>query len=1094
MEPDAARPPDLSPSTPPSAESAALFEGLFLQAPLAASLSRLADGGLLAVNDAWVRLTGLTREQAVGRTAQSLGFWRTPEQRSEAIHRTAEDNSVLLELALPGAPVKTLRMHGRVLSNTAPPMLLAYLTDVTREVAAEQALRASHFETQRQVELHRATERLGRLGHWTNANDDEKVVWSDGLYEIAGMPREAALERRHGRKGIHPEDMPAWLAAREAMDGREVEFRWTRPDGEQRWFRTRIGQTAVADNPQAVFGIIQDVTVEHEARAAQSAQLQLLENVAARVPGAMYQARLGVKGVGEFLYVSPAVRELMELEPSALIADAGVLFSRIHPEDLSSYTTSLRACTDQLRPWMLEFRVLLPQRGLRWCRVEAMPKREVDGSTLWHGYCTDVTETRLAGQRLERQQRMLEAVRRAQSAFIEAADGTRSFDQLLDAFLSVTGSAYGFVGEVLYDEQHQPYARMHAISNISWDEASARWYDEKAESGMEFHRLNTLFGHAMSSGEVVIANQPTRDARSGGLPPGHPPMSNFLGVPIAAGDKLVALVGLSNQSGGYSEADVEFLQPLLGTVRQLVLAQRALQERQRSREQLQRTGKLLAEKSSALQLTLDSMAQGLALMDADGRIRIHNRRFLELLDLPASLMAGQPTHDDVVAFQRARGDFGGELQLIDPSLRPFVNYRSGLRQPEVYLRPTHQGTTIEVTTRYLPDGGWVRTYTDMTPYVDAQRALDAERQRLQWVLEATRPGIWETNLETGESSVNERWAEMLGYTVEELQPITIDSWRSLVHADDIGMAEARLQGHLLGELEYYEADIRMRHKDGQWIWTNDRGRVHRRDAAGKALFISGTHLDIHERVVAQEQVEVLNADLERRVAERTAELERSMKDMEAISYSIAHDLRAPLRSVNGFAALIVEEGGDRLTPAVRDMYARIHRSSRNMGQMITDMLELLRVVRVDLEAVPVDMGGVAQRVVEQLAHDLPGAQIRVGSLPTVLGDATLLRQVLLNLMDNALKYSRHRSEPVITLEFDAERQAFCLCDNGMGFDMAHAQKLFGLFQRLHAGSDVPGTGVGLAIVARIIERHGGRIWAEAVPDAGATFWWTLPTA
>ena len=165
-----------------------------------------------------------------------------------------------------------------------------------------------------------------------------------------------------------------------------------------------------------------------------------------------------------------------------------------------------------------------------------------------------------------------------------------------------------------------------------------------------------------------------------------------------------------------------------------------------------------------------------------------------------------------------------------------------------------------------------------------------------------------------------------------------------------------------------------------------------------------------------------------------------------------------------------------------------------MGQMITDMLELLRVVRVELDAVPVDMQGLAQMVVDQLAHDLPGAQIRVGGLPTVMGDGTLLRQVLLNLMDNALKYSRHRSEPVITLDFDADQQAFCLRDNGMGFDMARAQKLFGLFQRLHPGSDVPGTGVGLAIVARIVERHGGRIWAEATPDAGATFWWTLPTA
>ncbi|MCY1525709.1 Adaptive-response sensory-kinase SasA [compost metagenome] len=386
----------------------------------------------------------------------------------------------------------------------------------------------------------------------------------------------------------------------------------------------------------------------------------------------------------------------------------------------------------------------------------------------------------------------------------------------------------------------------------------------------------------------------------------------------------------------------------------------------------------------------------------------------------------------------------------------------------------------------------MRTYTDVSPYFRGQEALREERQRLEWVLEATRPGIWETNLETWDMKINARWAEMLGYTVEELQPVTFDTWRRLVQPQDLERAQEVLHRHWRGEIPFYECDIRMRHKDGRWIWINDRGRVHRRDPQGRALYISGTHLDIHERVAAQEEVRALNASLERRVAERTAELERSMKDMEAISYSIAHDLRAPLRSVNGFAALIAEEEGECLSPLASEMFGRIARASRSMGQMISDMLELLRVVRVDLDAVPVDMNALAHSVVDTLAPDVPQARIDLQPLPAVMGDATLLRQVLVNLMDNALKYSRHQSQPELVLGFDAERQAFYLRDNGMGFDMAHAGKLFGLFQRLHAGSEVPGTGVGLAIVARIIERHGGRIWANATAGAGATFWWTLP--
>jgi signal transduction histidine kinase len=314
-----------------------------------------------------------------------------------------------------------------------------------------------------------------------------------------------------------------------------------------------------------------------------------------------------------------------------------------------------------------------------------------------------------------------------------------------------------------------------------------------------------------------------------------------------------------------------------------------------------------------------------------------------------------------------------------------------------------------------------------------------------------------------------------------------------VHPDERARSEELLQAHLSGATAVYDCDLRLRHRRGEWLWFNERGRVHRHDDVGRPLYMSGTLLDIHLRVTAQEEVRALNASLERRVAERTAELERSMRDMEVVSYSIAHDLRAPLRSVNGFAALVEELDGERLSPEGRQMFMRIVSASRNMGQMISDMLELLRVVRVEFEPVVVDMNTLARSVAEALAPAVPHARLDMHPLPPVLGDDKLLRQLLSNLLDNALKYSRHLEAPVVELGHDPVRRAFYLRDNGMGFDMAHAHKLFGLFQRLHAGDGAPGgTGVGLAIVARTLERHGGRIWAEAEPGRGATFWWTLP--
>ena len=939
------------------------YEVLFRSSPVPASLSRESDGRLLAVNDAWVALTGLARDAVIGRTTVELGHWLSEDDRQRYL-RAVRDGAVEQEVVLRLGRVHHVRMLTTRLQTEPEPLLLVYLHDITAQREAEQALQKTNVALQQRLELYDALETVARVGHWTNAADDEQVYWSPGLRALAGLDPDMPLTREFVRSHIHPEDRAAWYEARQAMDGRTVEFRWQRPDdGQMLWLRTRMARTAVSGNPQTDFGVVQDVTAERQTARALAEQLSLMQNITARVPGMLHQARVRPDGSSSFTFLSGAAADMLELDPQALQQDGRLLFTRIHPDDREALVTALERSGSELTLCRALFRVQLPSKGQRWYKVDALPQREADGATLWYGFASDVTESRLAEQALQRQHRMLLAIQQSQAAFIESDNKREAFSALLDAFLAVTGSEYGFLAEVQYDMREQPYLRTHAISNIAWDEASRRAHDEQLESGMEFRNLDTLFGWALRHRETVIANDPATDPRSGGCPAGHRAMNAFMGIPLTVGDRLVGMVGLANQPGGFSEADVDFLQPLLGVTRQLVTAWRGHAERKRARLQFQATSALLAEKSAALQVTFDSMNQGLIQTDAGGRVRFYNRRVLEILDLPESLLAGQPLIANVVCFQSERGDFGDDYGLIDQSLRPYVGREPALMPPERYLRRTNDGRVLEIQTRVLAEGGMVRTYTDVTSYVEAQ-----------------------------------------------------------------------------------------------------------------------------------EQVRALNASLEQRVAERTAELERSLKDMEAISYSIAHDLRAPLRSVNGFASLIAEEEAGRLSPEARAMFNRINRSSANMGQMITDMLEMLRVVRVALEPAPVDMAALARRVIESLASETTRADVAVLSMPRVMGDATLLRQVLSNLLDNALKYSHHRERPELTLGYDEARLAFYLRDNGMGFDMARATKLFGLFQRLHAGGDVPGTGVGLAIVARIIERHNGRIWAESEPDVGTTFWWTLPLA
>jgi signal transduction histidine kinase len=243
-------------------------------------------------------------------------------------------------------------------------------------------------------------------------------------------------------------------------------------------------------------------------------------------------------------------------------------------------------------------------------------------------------------------------------------------------------------------------------------------------------------------------------------------------------------------------------------------------------------------------------------------------------------------------------------------------------------------------------------------------------------------------------------------------------------------------------------------------------------------------------------VENMNAELEQRVAARTEELTRAVRELEAFSYSVSHDLRAPLRALNGYAHLLKESQGDRLDEEQRRMFDRIALNAEKMGQLIDDILEYSRTGREPLKRAAVDLDVLAHDVVRDLAEQYPAARVEIAPLPPVEGDPVMLRQVLANLVANALKFSAGRERPVVEIGARVEGgMADCFVrDNGAGFDMAYADKLFNLFQRLHRETEFPGTGVGLAIVKRIVERHGGRVRVDAAPDAGATVHFTLPLA
>lgn len=284
-------------------------------------------------------------------------------------------------------------------------------------------------------------------------------------------------------------------------------------------------------------------------------------------------------------------------------------------------------------------------------------------------------------------------------------------------------------------------------------------------------------------------------------------------------------------------------------------------------------------------------------------------------------------------------------------------------------------------------------------------------------------------------------------------------------------------------------------KDGSRYWAIG-GITAMRDETGRLTGFSVITRDISQRKEAEDEIRRLNSDLERRVEARTAELQEAYREMEAFSYSVSHDLRSPLIHISGFAELLIADAGPNLDEKSKRYLSTIVKSTQRMSRMIDDLLSFSRTSRVEMRKVRVSMGELVRSVIADLQPETADREVawEIGDLPDVQGDPFLLRQVVFNLLSNAVKYTRKRKQARVEVgaQKKGDEMHFHVRDNGVGFDMEYASKLFGVFQRLHSASEFEGTGIGLANVRNIVKRHGGRTWAEGAVDAGATFFFSLP--
>ena len=626
-------------------------------------------------------------------------------------------------------------------------------------------------------------------------------------------------------------------------------------------------------------------------------------------------------------------------------------------------------------------------------------------------------------------------------------------DFALEEAIQLTRSTIGYLAFVNDDES--------LLTMYSWSREAMREC-AIADKPLEYPLTTTgLWGEAVRQRRPVITNDyAAPDPCKKGYPSGHIDVRRHMNTPIFDGDRIVIVAGVGNKDEAYDETDVHQLTLLMQGMWRLIQRRRADEALQEEKEKFS-----LAFQAVPSVLVIASLVDG---------------RYIEVNEAFERVMGY--SRDEVIGRSSLELSFWEKPEERAMVLRKLEKGEK-VRDIEVAFRSKPGAIILGLYSAEIITIGAERCLlslvNDITARKTAEIALLESEQRFKILAAATYEGI--TITEAGRfREVNDQFAHMLGYDPTELIGTDV---AVLIPPDYRKQVTDNIRQGIESSIEH--AVIR---KDGTLITVEAHGRniTYR----GRLVRITAVR-DITERRQAEEKIEKLNADL----TARAIEVENANEELEAFNYTVSHDLRKPLTIINGYCEVILNLCGRKLDDECRAYLHEIHNGTMSMNQLIDDLLKFSFLTHTEQHREHVDLSKIANNVAAELALTEPGRRVtfRIGGEITVNGDANLLRVVLENLLGNAWKYTATQEEPVIEFDVtDIDGKTACFVrDNGTGFQMADAEKLFIPFLRLHGAEEFKGHGIGLATVARIIRRHGGRIWAKGEPGTGATFYFTL---
>ena len=623
--------------------------------------------------------------------------------------------------------------------------------------------------------------------------------------------------------------------------------------------------------------------------------------------------------------VNPAFEQIMALNREQII---GKRLKELTPEVSSEWLDIFTQVASTGEPVNVEFYSEAFERHFK--AVAYSPSKEQFAVLL-----EDISERKKAEEKIQLQNRVLEGINRIFERAISCETEEELGDLCLEVVEALTGSKIGFIGEIGAD------GRLYdiAISNPGWKLCSMRDRSGHADS-LKFE-IHGLYGRVLADGVSLLVNKPDAHPDCVGIPPGHPPLTAFLGVPLIQRGKTIGMIGLGNRPGGYTTEHQQIAETLAPAILQVLLKKRA--------------------EAEIHALTL--------------RLSYHMK------------------HSPLAVIE-----WGPDMRL----------------------------------TRWAGEAenmfGW-----------RAEEVINKRMEDFKWIYQEDEALVLEVSNALQSGSDFRRFSSNRNYRKDG----------SIIHCDWYSTSMLDKQGNLLSILSFV--------------------------------------LDVTERKRFESALE-----------KRTKQLEEANRELESFSYSVSHDLRAPLRAIDGFSRMIARELKDKLDDEQNRKLRVIRENAQQMGHLIDDLLAFSRLGRQALSLFSIDMKKMVNQVWEECSVISFGRKIelKIGELPEAFGDHGLIKQALMNLVSNAIKFTAPKGEAVIEItgRQEAKEVLYSIKDNGVGFDMRYKDKLFGVFQRLHSADEFEGTGVGLALVQRIVHRHGGRVWAEGKEGEGAIFYFTLPCA